>query len=644
MLASLFFWPTAGWAVGFQPVNPDELKMTSEPLAPGAHAIILYRQVDRVDDLHIPHEDSYLRIKILTEEGRNRANVQLFYDKEFEHVVNVHARTIRPNGSIADFDGKVFEKAVVKSRGNVVMAKTFTLPDVEVGSIIEYFYTVDLKENYVYNSRWILSEDLFTREARFTLKPYSGYGETTLRWTWQSLPPGANPQMTPGHTVEMDARNIPAFQTEDYMPPENELKARVDFIYLQEVPDKDVDRFWQRVGKKWNDYLEGFVGKRDAMQAAVGQIVSPGDAPEVKLRKIYDRVQQLRNLSYEVEKTEQEEKREKEKPPANVEDVLKRGYAYGTQLTWLYLGLVRAAGFEAYGCWVANRREYFFQYKLEKTHELDSNVVLVKLNGKDLYLDPGSKFAPFGILPWAETGVPGLQLTKDGGKWIQTTLPNSNESQVYRDAKFKLSDSGDLEGQVTVTYTGIAGMNQRQRERHEDDTARKKHLEDALQEFIPSASEVELTNQPDWTSSEKPLVAVLNVKIPGWAAGAGKRALFPVGLFTANEKHVFEHTDRVHPVYFEYPYERLDEATIELPLGWQAASVPAEENQDAKLLRYNLKVENNGSTLRVVRRLDVDLMLVPADKYPLLRKFFQLVRTGDEQQIVLQPNTVSSGN
>jgi len=31
-------------------VSPDELKLTSEPQAPGAPAIILYRQVDRDDN------------------------------------------------------------------------------------------------------------------------------------------------------------------------------------------------------------------------------------------------------------------------------------------------------------------------------------------------------------------------------------------------------------------------------------------------------------------------------------------------------------------------------------------------------------------------------------------------------------------
>jgi hypothetical protein len=33
-------------------------------------------------------------------------------------------------------------------------------------------------------------------------------------------------------------------------------------------------------------------------------------------------------------------------------------------------------------------------------HKLNANVVLVKLNGQDLYLDPGAAFTPFGMLTW----------------------------------------------------------------------------------------------------------------------------------------------------------------------------------------------------------------------------------------------------
>ena len=173
------------------------------------------------------------------------------------------------------------------------------------------------------------------------------------------------------------------------MPPENEVKSRVNFIYSLDLPESDANRFWKQVGKKRNGSLEGFLGKRKAMEEAVGQIVSPNDAPEVKLRKIYDRVQKFRNTSYEIQKTEQEAQRDKEKSATNVEEVWKRGYGDGMQLTWLYLALVRAAGFEAYGCWVSDRMQYFFTPVTMQSEKLDANVVLVKLNGKDLYFDPG---------------------------------------------------------------------------------------------------------------------------------------------------------------------------------------------------------------------------------------------------------------
>src|SRR5258708_7945243 len=53
------------------PISPEELKMTSEPKAPGAPAIILYRQVDRDDsDVRRADDYTYIREKIFTEEGR----------------------------------------------------------------------------------------------------------------------------------------------------------------------------------------------------------------------------------------------------------------------------------------------------------------------------------------------------------------------------------------------------------------------------------------------------------------------------------------------------------------------------------------------------------------------------------------------
>ena len=647
LTTAAYLVPTANAGIGFQAVSPDELKMTAEPQAPGAPAIILYRQIDRDDNGRTSHQEDYFRIKILTEEGRKYADVEIQFFKDVENIVGIKARTIRPDGTIANFEGKAFDKTIAKAKGLKYLAKTFTLPDVQVGSIIEYYYTHDLSENTLFDSHWILSHELFTKSAKFSLKPYtSDYQNFAVRWNWQGLPPGtAPPREGPDHVVRLETQNIPAFQTEDFMPPENELKSRVDFVYTEEAFEPDVNKFWRKTGKKLNDQMEGFVGKHKAMEQAVSQIVSPSDSPEQKARKIYARVQQIRNTSYEVRKTEQETKRTKEKEVANVEEIWKRGYGDGFHLTWLYLALVRAAGLEAYGVWVSDRSNYFFDPITLDRHKLDANVVLVKVNGKDVFCDPGAAFAPYGLLPWNETFVKGLRLDKDGGSWIETPLPAGADSRVERTAKLKFDEStGGLEGTLTISFTGLEAWQRRVEERNQDEAERKKYLEDQVREYIPAAIEVEQTNNPDWSGSEPPLVGEYTLKVPGWASAAGRRALMSVGLFSATEKHLFDHANRVHPIYFEYPFQKVDDVTVQLPLGWQVTSAPPAQNQDGNVVTYSLKVDHDSGALHWTRKLSVDLVLLDAKYYGALRSFFEVVRTGDDAQIILQPATATASD
>jgi hypothetical protein len=632
---------------GFQPVSQDELKMTSEPLVPGAPAIILFREVFRDDNGRTSHEDNYIRIKILTEEGRKYADVEIPFDKGGSNVVGIHARTIRPDGSIVEFDGKAYEKTLVKGKNIKYLAKTFTLPDVQPGAIIEYYYTYDYRELALYDSRWILSQELFTKAARFSLKPYMPSADNPFRvqWTWQGLPQGTEPPKEGGdRIVRLEVKNIPAFPTEDFMPPENELKARVNFEYSDEGFESDPNKFWKKFGKKKNDQLESFVGKRGAMEQAVAQIVAPADSPDTKLRKIYARVQQIRNTSYEVEKTEEELKRENQKAAGNVEDVWKRQYGAGWELTWLFLGLARAAGFEARGMWVSDRYNYFFDPKIMDAHRLDTNVVVVKLDGKDVFFDPGALYVPYALLPWSETAVVGLVLDREGGSWLKTTIPPSSESRTERKAELRITETGDVEGTVTTTFTGLESSVRRVEERHADAAERKKYLEDELKGAIPVAAEVELTNHPAWESSEPTLVAEFSVKIPGWAAGAGRRALIPVGFFGGTEKHLFDHADRVHPIYFTFPFQRVDDISLVLPLGWQISTLPNPRKVDLQAVSYDLQAENAKGTMHLKRVLNVDIVLLEAKYYSTLRSFFQVVRTADEAQAIVQTASAAGAN
>ena len=181
-------------------------------------------------------------------------------------------------------------------------------------------------------------------------------------------------------------------------------------------------------------------------------------------------------------------------------------------------------------------------------------------------------------------------------------------------------------------------------ERHADEVARKKYLEERVTSQIAVASEAELTNKPDWSSSETPLVAEFNLKIPAWTANAGKKAMIPAAIFTAGEKGLFEHANRVHPIYFEYPHQKTDDLTVALPPGWQVSSVPPPQSRGGNVVAFDLKVEQLPGALRLTRKLSIDVLLLEQKYYTALRNVFQIVRTSDGEQVVLQPGEIHASN
>jgi hypothetical protein len=614
------------------PTSPEELAMTTEPAAPGASAEYLYRQVDRDDSKFV--ESVYVRIKILGDSGLNYANVEIPFVQGIERIRSIQARTIHPDGSVVNFDGTTYEKPIVKSERVKYLAKTFTLPAVEVGSILEYRYEHTLPFGWVYDSHWILSTELFTKFARFSLVPNQTY---TVIWSWpRGLPPGTDsPKMERGR-IRMETRDVPAVVSEEHMPPENEVHFRVDFIYdAERIARNDQAQFWKTHGKRLYDEVQKFCDKRPAMERAVAQLTTPGDTPDTKLRKLYARVQQILNLSY-ASASEREAKEEQAASIHNVEDVWSRGYGDARQITWLFFALARAAGADAYPMIVSTRDRYFFDHRLMNPTELNSNVVLVKIDGKELYLDPGVPFTPFGLLAWYETSVEGLSLDKNGGTWLRTPASAAADSRIERHGTFKY-DRGTLGGKVTVSYTGLEASWRRLAEHSEDEAARREFLEEDLQSYIPTGTNVKLTSSPDWDSWDAPLMAEYEVEIPGWAAPAGRRALLPVGVFSAAEKHSFEHPSRTHPLFFDYCYQHVDDVTIDIPDPWVLENVPKPSSTDLKGLVFKEAAENQQHALHVTRELTLNVLLVDPKVYEAVRQFFQTVRTADEEAAVLSP-------
>jgi hypothetical protein len=620
------------------PISPEELAMKDNPASPGSAAMILYREMTTNDPES--YETHYYRIKVFTDAGKKYANVEILYFKDFLKVTDLKARTIHPNGTVVEYTGNPFDKVVVKTHRVSYLAKTFTLPDVQVGSILEYRYSIRWDPDLLYATRWLVQHELFTRKAHFEVKPRLGSG---YNFKGHSFLPTAygEPRLEKDGTIQLDVQNIPGVAQEQYMPPEDEVKARVLFYYSTQAKETP-DQFWKREGKEWYESVEDFIGKRKGVQQEAAALAGGGDPPETRLRKLYARVQQIRNLTYERSKTEAEKKQENLKDNQNVEDVLKHGYGYWGEITRLFVGLARAAGFEAVVVRIAERDDNFFHHDVLDAGQLTGEVALVRMGAQDVYLDPGTPRCPFGLLSWEKTGVKSIKLGKDGGVFIQTPNPVAEDALQQRKATVRLDEEGTLTGTLSITYNGQEALTRRLDAMDTDEPGRRKALEDEIKGLLPSTAELKLEKVSGLEGSEGPVRVDATVEIPGFGTSTGRRLLLPMALFQFNNGHPFSYAQRTNPVYFRYPFEERDEVDLEVPAGYQVESLPAPRATVAEFGNYEISRDKQANHLRLQRHLLIGVVFFKQIYYADLRGFYDKVTAGDGDQVVVRHGQVGS--
>jgi hypothetical protein len=638
-------WACFGQSQDWLEVTSKDREIKEVPGDPGAPAMQLFYADYRDDDTK--YQFTYHRIKILTEEGKKYANVEIPIFPWY-HFDGVKARTIHPDGSIVEFAGKPFEKVLAKTRDIKYLAETLTLPDVTVGSIIEYKYRYSW-ERFTYDTSWSLQHDLYTVKEHFWLHGYSkqlqtkgyltGAGTRLAYVVYGNVTP---PQRTKSGAIELEVENEPAFKSEEYAPPAGDLKPIVRFFYGgNELVSAEA--FWQVLGRTWFSESEHFIGNRDSIRAAASAAIAGESDSEKRLHKLYARAQATRNLSFERRRTKQEDKKEELKPNENASDVLDRGYGTHNDVARLFIALARAAGFDAQVVRAPNRKEYFFKSNYLVASQLSSELAVVRLNGNDVFLDPGTQFCPFGLVRWIHTSDKGLRLEKSGGTFVVIPPAASDKAQLRRIAKVELAADGSLKGILDVELKGNAALERRLWALQEDEAGRRKGLEDEAKEWLPEGAVATVDSMQGWESTEEPLQVRYKIEVPSFASHAGKRLLIPAALFrTTKQRLAFQHKERKYAVYFPYAFNEMDNVILQVPDGYTAESVPVA--QDVKLAATRFVTARSFANNQFVskRALVVNGIIFRISEYPELKGFFDKVQGADEEQLVLQSAAVSA--
>ena len=624
-------------------IQPADLALKDNPAQPGADAMILYREsmVNATESW----VTEYVRIKVFTQKGVREANLEIPFQKGQSEIKDLRARTIEPDGKVVNFEDKPYDKAVVRAGGLQMMAKVFTMPQVTPGCIIEYKFKEQYDTHYI-NLGWVLQGRMFTRYARFSIIPPKLPNAPPLLVRHSGLASGLSPEKQKDGSYRLEVHDLPGIEEEEFMPPAESLRARVEFFYRDRnsPQNESTEDFWNRTGKLWSGQVDDFINKKGALDAELARIVSPNDSPETKLRKMSARVQQIRDLTMEPRKTEKEEKTENLKKNANVQDMLNHGYGTGREINYLFVGLARAAGFEASEVFLMPRTRGFFVPSQQDARQLTADIVWVRAGGHEYYLDPAARFFPFGMLPWYESATLGLRVKKEGADLVETPKPPSFDGTIVRHADLTLDEEGAAAGQLRVDFTGQRAALRREENRNEDEAGRKKTLENEIHRWLPAGSTFEIASATGWEKIGEPLRVEGTIKIGSFGTTAGRRMLSPLTPFRAAEAKAFSPAHRTNPIFFHYPYEEVDEIVLRAPAGYKLETMPPTRHMQPGLVSYDISESQQGDAVVVKRHLVIQGIQIAVASYPALRDFFTSVESNDEAQVVFQSAESAKNN
>jgi hypothetical protein len=637
----------------FQEPTPEELKMTDDPKSPGAAAV--YLNIEEIANDPIHYQSFYARIKVLQEKGKELATVEIPYLHGNFKIADIKARTIHSDGTVIPLVGKPEDLLAFKSKsrsGDSLQfnRKVFTLPSVEVGSILEYHYQLEYDDNQYSSPTWEVQRPYFVHKAHYVFTPFKAFlpgsqNITSMYLTdergrvlnnliwWSKLPPGLSVQKDAGGHYSVDVTDIPPAPDEEWMPPIKSFLYKVEFYYKSET---NATNFWAAEAKLWSRDVDHFAETSKSIKDAVAGLVAPTDSELDKAKKLYIAVQALENTDYSRKKTESELKQLKIKTAKHAQDTWEQKSGSSEDIALLYLAMLRAAGLNANAMKVVDRETGIFDPSYLTLYQLDDTIVLLNSGGSEFGLDPGEKMCPFKTLSWRHSLASGLR--QGAGEKFMVTSPGQSypDNKTLRTGDITLDAQGAITGTLRFVMTGQEALHWRQTALLNDLDEVKKKFDHSLESEVPDGVEAHLDHFLGLDDPYVNLVAVINVH-GNIGSATSKRLLLPGFFFEARGSHPFVNQEkRLEPVDMHYDNQITDQIVYHLPAGLTVEGAPP----DTKIswtghAVYGTKAVVAPGQITIARQLARAFTFAKPEEYSDLRGFYQKAAAADQQQLVL---------
>ncbi|MDD2475142.1 MAG: DUF3857 domain-containing protein [Dysgonamonadaceae bacterium] len=615
----------------------DEFKLEEYAPDKDAEAVVLFdvgtsRFLERNGSFEVVFERK-TRVKILSEAGLKWAEIQIPYYQQgdiYETVHDIEAFTYNfENGpvKIPLNTSNIFNEKI----NDAWNAKKFALPNVKVGSIIEYKYTI--KSQDVFNLRdwdfqWripVVHSEYEVSMVPFYVYVYIMQGankfDSYKSYTDEGLPRRLGKVTYQDYIHKYIMRDLPAFKSEEFITSINDYIIKLDFqlsqINYPTGKTVEIMTTWDKMNKELlkNSDFGGYIKKSEKLAKKLINIDSLASKTD---KEKFDAVLEYVKRNYNWNKYNG---KFASKSP---NDFIKDKYGSCADINLFTIGLLNAVGIDAKPVIISTRENGKIKYDYPLSAYFNYVTILANVEGEKTMSDATEILNLNNRIPSRCINDKGLIVDNEGVEWV--SLECKFLSEVNNDIQIEIINNDVMNTTVSKAATEYDGLNFRNN--YGDNTeAVKKRLENKDYAIIDST--INIQNLYD---KEKPFI--LSYKQSSKPEIINEKIYIAPFLDEIISDNPLKQNERTYPIDMTYPTKRVFATTIIIPEGYQVDHTPIEQKVKNKLFELNYNTIQEDGKIKVLFDYTFNNSVYSPNDYTKIKSYFNIIVKKGNEKIV----------
>jgi transglutaminase-like putative cysteine protease len=623
----------------FKKIAKDEIELKQYSKDTEAEAVVLFdigkSYFERTENPFDVIYERRTRIKILSEAGLKWAEVEIPFYLEGdiqEQVTNIEAYTYNYENGLIDrvqFDVANTYNEKVNKFWNV---KKLALPNVKVGSIIEYRYKV--RSQYIFNLRdWEFQWKIpvIYSEYEVHMIPFYDYSwllQGAAKFTSQSsyLEDGVPKQFGPvtynNMIYKYIMKDVPAFKSEEFISSPKDYLITIDF-QLSEV--KPIDGGNIKIMSTWEEIIKELQKHKDfgkyilKSEKLAEDLIDIENLTPKKSKEKFDFVMNYVKSNYNWNQNNGEY------ATKTANKFVEEKHGNSADVNLFTIGLLKSLNIDSRPVIISTRDNGKVKYKYAFTHYFNYVIILANIDGENILTDATEIHGLNNRIPSRCINDMGLVIQDDKVEWVG--LECKQTSDLRTNIIMDIIKDDSISTSVIKTATEYDAFSYRNNFTDDIEKVLKKLKND---NYAIIDSTVKVENQIE---KEKPYI--LKYKLTNRPEVVNDKLYISPFLKETLSENPLKQNQRTYPIDMTYPVRRLYSSTISVPDGYKIEYMPATKKIDNQLFSLNYSTFYNGKQLVVYFDYCFKCSIYqPADYSKIQSYFNEIVKMGDEKIVL----------